>query len=199
MRMALGALGPGFKPWQKISVIDSDFRRTGDDTSRAVVYKLYSADERLSENAVYIRQMPDGTVKKAYGYQSLIEELLDEPHPTKTVEYRGRKVPVARYELHWSALELYTPRSAEQLAALRVSREQKKAERERSATCFPSLALRACESVPCPGNKSRFWHRRTTHSQSPAARVFLCGVVRRRQSKPRRSGGEVANSLFLTV
>jgi hypothetical protein len=100
MRMALGALGPGFKPWMKISVVDRDYRRTGDDTPRAVVYKLYSGDERLSDNAVYIRQMPDGTVKKAYGYQSLIEELLDEPHPTKTVEYHGRKVPVARYELH---------------------------------------------------------------------------------------------------
>jgi hypothetical protein len=130
MRMALGALGPGFKPWMKISIVDSDFRWMGDDTPRAVVYKLYSGDERLSENAVYIRRIEDGTVKKAYGYQSLIEELLDEPHPTKTVEYRGRKVPVARYELHWSALEQYHPRDADQLAALRVSREQKKAERE---------------------------------------------------------------------
>jgi hypothetical protein len=67
MRMALGVLGPGFKPWQEISVVDSDYRRTGDDTPRAVVYKLYSGDERLFENAVYIRQMSDGTVKKAYG------------------------------------------------------------------------------------------------------------------------------------
>jgi hypothetical protein len=82
MRMALGVLGPGFKPWMKISVVDSDYRRTRDDTPRAVVYKLYFGDERLSENAVYIRQMPDGTVKKAHGYRSLIEELLEEPHPT---------------------------------------------------------------------------------------------------------------------
>src|ERR1700722_4164477 len=55
MRMALAVLGEGFKPWMKVSVVDSDYRRTGDDTPRAVVYKLYSGDERLSENAVYIR------------------------------------------------------------------------------------------------------------------------------------------------
>jgi hypothetical protein len=129
MRMALAVLGPGFQPWMKVSVVDSDYRRTGDDTPRAVVYKLYSGEQRLSEYAVYIRQMPDGTVKKAYGYRSLIEELLEEPHPTRTVEFRGRRVPVARYELHWSALELYHPRDADQLAALRISREQKKAAR----------------------------------------------------------------------
>ena len=53
----------------KISVVDSDYRRTGDDTPRAVVYKLYSGDERLSENVVQLsratyedRQIPAGTV-----------------------------------------------------------------------------------------------------------------------------------------
>jgi hypothetical protein len=55
MRMAIGALGPGFRPWMKISVVDSDYRRTGDDTPGAVVYKLHPGDELLSENAVYIR------------------------------------------------------------------------------------------------------------------------------------------------
>jgi hypothetical protein len=59
-----------------------------------------------------------------------ISTLLDEPHPTRTVEFRDRKVPVAKYELCWSALELYHPKTAEQLAALRASRERGKAVRE---------------------------------------------------------------------
>jgi hypothetical protein len=34
------------------------------------------------------------------------------------------RVPAPRWELGWSAIELYKPKSAESLAALRVSREQ---------------------------------------------------------------------------
>jgi hypothetical protein len=56
--------------------------------------------------------------------------LLHEPHPTKTLEIRGKLVPAPRWELCWSALEVYKPRSAESLAARRVSRERRREARE---------------------------------------------------------------------
>lgn len=46
-----------------------------------------------------------------------------------TIEVRGERVRPHRYSLCWAPYELYRPKSAEELAALRASREQKKAER----------------------------------------------------------------------
>jgi hypothetical protein len=66
---------------------------------------------------------------KATNYETLFGDMLHEKHPTRTMEFRGEQVPVPRYELCWAALEIYRPRDAEQLAALRVSRERGKQER----------------------------------------------------------------------
>jgi hypothetical protein len=63
--------------------------------------------------------MPGGQVLTADRYEPLFGELLTEKHPTRTVEVRGQQVPVGTYELCWSALELYSPMSAEQLAVAR--------------------------------------------------------------------------------
>jgi hypothetical protein len=46
------------------------------------------------------------------------------------LEIRGESVPAPRWELVWLALDPYEPKTAEQLAVLRQSRECKKAERE---------------------------------------------------------------------
>ena len=56
--------------------------------------------------------------------------MLLEPHPTRGFEHRGQWCRTHRYTLCWAPYELYNPKSAEQLAALRESRERKKAERE---------------------------------------------------------------------
>jgi hypothetical protein len=125
--LAFGALEPGWTPWMKLVLIDADHRQTGDTTPRATVYK---GEERLSENGVFLRRMPDGRIEKADRYEPLFGDLLQEKHPTRTVEVRGQRVPVGRYALCWQALELYRPKDAEQLAALRESRERNRAERE---------------------------------------------------------------------
>ena len=141
--LALRILGPGFKPWMKLSLIPSDHRETGDTTPAAVVFKVYRGDERTSDNAMFIRKMPDGSFKKAASYEPLFGDLLTEAHPTKTMEIRGEQVPIGRYELVWSAIELYKPRDAEALAAARVVREKNKAERadRKFAEDHPLLAF----------------------------------------------------------
>jgi hypothetical protein len=128
-RLALAALGPGFTPWMRLTLIDADHRQSGNREPAAVVFKVYRGDERTSENALFIRKMPDGRLLKNQRYEPLFGDMLFETHPSKTMEFRGEQVPVPRYELCWSALEIYRPRDAEQLAALRVSRERGKQER----------------------------------------------------------------------
>jgi hypothetical protein len=130
IKMAMGTLGPGWTPWMKLVLLDSDHRRTGDTTPVAVAYKVYRGEKRLTEHSVFLRRMPDGSVRQAASYEELFGELLHEPHPSKTLEIKGTRVPAPRWELGWSALELYKPKSAESLAALRVSREQGREARE---------------------------------------------------------------------
>jgi hypothetical protein len=129
-RLALQALGPGWTPWMKLSLIDSDHLRTGDVRPIAVVYKVHRGTERLTENSLFLRRMPEGQIQKADRCEPLLVDLLHERHPTRTVEVHGRQVPVGRYELCWSALERYEPRSAEQLAQLRATRERRRQERQ---------------------------------------------------------------------
>jgi hypothetical protein len=128
-RLALGALGPGYTPWMKLVLIDADHRQSGNTTPVATVYKVYCGEERLTENSVFIRRMPDGQVAKADSFEPLFGELLTMKHPTRTVEVRGEQVQVGKYELCWASLELYHPKSAEQLAAARKQREEKAVER----------------------------------------------------------------------
>jgi hypothetical protein len=87
-------------------------------------------EERLSESSVFLRRMPDGTIRKADRYETLFGELLEEKHPTRTVEVRGQQVPVGQWELCWQALELYRPQSAEALAKGRETRERNRVARE---------------------------------------------------------------------
>ncbi len=128
-RLAREALGPGWTPWMKLTLIDSDHRRTGNTEPVATAYKVYRGKDRLTEHSAYLRRMPDGQVLHASSYEPLFGELLHEPHPERTIEIRGQRVPTDRYELCWSALELYEPKSAEELAALRVTRERRAEER----------------------------------------------------------------------
>src|SRR5262249_53504356 len=129
-RLALEALGPGWTPWMKLSLIDSDHHYTGTTEPAATAYKVYRGAERLPETSVQHSRMPDGEVRSAVSYEPIIGDLLHEPHPTPTLEVRGKQVPCPRYSLCWSALERYEPRSAEQLAAARVKRQQRAIERE---------------------------------------------------------------------
>ena len=127
-RLALAALGPGWTPWMKLTLVDSDYYRCGSRAPVATVYKVYHGDKKLSENAVYLRRLPDGQIRQAASYEPLFDKL-HEPHPTRTIEVRGRRVPCPRYTVFWSALERYEPLSPEALAARRLSRERNRAQR----------------------------------------------------------------------
>jgi hypothetical protein len=141
--LAYKALGPGWTPWMKLSLIDSEHHRTGNTMPVATVFKVYRGEEWLSEQSAYIRQMSDGQVLTADSYEPLFGELLHEPHPTRQFEIKGQMVAAARWTLVWSSIERYEPRSAEDLARLRTSRERGKAERkaERWAEENPLLAF----------------------------------------------------------
>src|SRR5262245_22503162 len=117
--LALGGLGSSYQPWMRLSLIDSDYHNGASRDPVAVVIKVYRGEERLTQNSVYLRKMPDDTVKVADNYEILFGDLLTEPHPTRRLQVKGEMVAPPRWSLVWSALERYTPKSAESSAALR--------------------------------------------------------------------------------
>jgi hypothetical protein len=72
----------------------------------------------------------EGLVTEHEDYKAAFGPMLLEPHPTMRIEVKSQLVAPHRYSLCWAPIETYQPRTAEQLAALRVSRETRKAERE---------------------------------------------------------------------
>ncbi len=123
-------LGPGYTPWMRLDLIPSDHHQTADTTPVATAYKVCKGDLKLSEKSFFLREMPGGLVQVAESYEPLFGDLLDDPHPTRKLELlRGEVVAAPRWTLVWRALELYHPKDAEQLAALRVSREAGKTRR----------------------------------------------------------------------
>jgi hypothetical protein len=146
-QLALEALGPGWTPWMKIILLDSDHRRTGNTQPAATAYKVYRG-AATSENASYLRRMPDGQIMHADTYEPLFGELLKEPHPTRTIEVRGEQVPCPHYTVYWSAVERYAPRSAEQLATARGKREQRAVEKDTQANPLFAEQIRAGEWRP---------------------------------------------------
>jgi hypothetical protein len=149
-RLALEALGPGWTPWMKLTLIDSDSHRMGNAQPVATAYKVYRGEQRLTENAVYLLRMPDSQVRQAQSPEPLFGDLLHEPHPTRAIEVRGGQVPCPRYSLCWSALERYEPRSAEQLAQLRASRERRRQERQDKQWAKENPLLAWAESANQP-------------------------------------------------
>jgi hypothetical protein len=129
--LAEQALGPGWQPWMKLSLIPTDHRQTGDDTPVAVAYKVRRG--RGDNRDVRYVRAGDGQVLCAERYEDVFGALLAEPHPTRTVAVKGQRVPVSKYELYWSPLERYVPRSAEELALLRQGRQRKRQERADAA------------------------------------------------------------------
>ncbi len=147
-RLALEALGPGWTPWMKLSLIDSDHHRNGNTEPVAIAYKVYQGEQRLSENAVFLRRMPDGEIRHASSYEPLFGELLREHHPEHTIEVKGQQVPCPHYTVYWSPLERSRPRTAEQLAASRVKRERNKVERDAAANPLFAEQIREGELKP---------------------------------------------------
>lgn len=129
--LALRSLGPGWRPWMKLVLIESDYHQKRDrpPVIGATCFKVYRGEQKLTENSRFVIQDADGTVRHAARYEDFFGALLTEKHPTYKLEIRGQQVSAPRWSVCWSAIELYRPMSSEQLAALRVSRERGKAER----------------------------------------------------------------------
>src|ERR1700677_3054965 len=84
LRLAEAALGPGWEPWMKLVLMDSDHRRSGDETPIVVAYKVRKGKGESSQIR-YIRQGTDG-VMSSENYEEVFGPLLTELHPTKTIE-----------------------------------------------------------------------------------------------------------------
>jgi hypothetical protein len=131
--IAARALEPGWKPSMKLTVVRmEDCRPTGpNDPAPVPVSVAYRVGYRLmGERMVrYVRELPSGEVLCSENYEDVFQGLLDEKHPTQTMEIKGQRVPVKRFQLYCSSMDVMEPHTAEELADLRASREQKKAER----------------------------------------------------------------------
>ncbi|HZY84002.1 MAG TPA: hypothetical protein VFE78_04180 [Gemmataceae bacterium] len=132
----------------QLDLIPADHRQTGDCTPVATFFKVCRGEQKLTERSMFIRRMPDGSMKKAQLYEELFGKLMHEKHPTLTFEFKGQQVPADRYELVWRALEEYHPRSAEALAAGRVKREENAVEKAAQENPLFAEQIRAGELKP---------------------------------------------------
>jgi len=128
---ALGAFGPGWLPSHRHFLVERDeearVRYTGEPpTASATVYTVRHEETGQARHFT----VEDGGMVEHPSMEAAFGSMLLEPHPTRTIEVRGKRVHPHRYSLCWADFPLYEPKTAEQLAALRVSREQKRAERE---------------------------------------------------------------------
>lgn len=130
--LALRSLGPGWRPWMKLVPIESDHHRHREKPPviGATCYKVYRGEQKLTDNSRYLIRDADGAVRHADNYQQLFGPLLQEKHPSYGFERDGVWTAFDRWSVCWSALELYAPKSAEELAALRITRERNKVEKE---------------------------------------------------------------------
>jgi hypothetical protein len=126
---AMAAFGPGWLPSHRHFLVD----RTEEERVRytaekpniaATVYTVKNAAGHARHFTV------DGSkVVEHVRYEAGFGAMLLEPHPTRTIKVGGQSVHPHRYSLCWAPFELYVPKTAEQLAALRAIREERKQER----------------------------------------------------------------------
>jgi len=143
-RWALGKFGPGWLPSHRHFLLDKSdedrLRYSGErPTPAATVYTIKHAGARRRHFTV-----ADGVATEHESMEAGFGPMLLEPHPTSGfTDKAGQFHHYHRYSLCWSPFERYTPKTAEQLAALRVTRERNKAEREARefAEEFPLFAL----------------------------------------------------------
>jgi len=130
LKLALGAFGPGWLPSHRHYLVEADeearVRYTGERPLPSAT--VYTVKNKAGGQRHFT--VEGGRVVEHANYEAAFGPMLLEPHPTRTIEVRGELVHPHRYSLCWADFPLYEPKSAEQLAELRASRERKKAERE---------------------------------------------------------------------
>lgn len=128
---AEAAFGPGWRPSHRHFLIEIDeqerVRYSGErPRAAATVYTVRHAE---TGEPRHFTVSADGNVTECESYQAGFGSMLLEPHPTRGFVHRGQFCHYHRYSLCWSSFELYHPKTANQLAALRASRERNKADR----------------------------------------------------------------------
>ena len=130
LQWELGAFGPGWLPSHRHFLLSKEeeeqHRRTGEKAEIAAT--VYTVKNDAGETRHF--SVEDGSVVKHDSYEAGFGAMLLEPHPTRGFEHQGQWCRTHRYSLCLAPYELYYPKTAEQLAALRESRARKKAERE---------------------------------------------------------------------
>lgn len=128
--LALGAFGPGWLPSGRHFLLEKEeeerARRTGEKARPAKTVFMVRNAEGVKRHFT----VEEGMVVEHVSYEAGFGDMLLEPHPTQGFEYRGQFVRIHRYSLCWACFDLYKPRTAEELAELRVSRLKKKVVRE---------------------------------------------------------------------
>ncbi len=133
LKWAIGAFGVGWLPSHRHCLVSKEeetrVRYTGQRAVAAAT--VYTVKNAAGDRRHFT--IKDGAVVEHPSMEAGFGEMLLEPDLSRTVEMGGKQVHLHRYSLCWAGYELYEPKSAEQLAALRVSRERGKAEREEQA------------------------------------------------------------------
>jgi len=134
--------GRGWEPCGRYYLLDKDeedrCRSTGERPQPAAT--CYIAVNCIGRKRCFT--IDGDTVTERSGYKEAFGDMLLEPHPTQRIEVKGQMVAPHRYSLCWASIELYEPRTPEQLAKFRASREAGKERRkqERFAEENPLLA-----------------------------------------------------------
>ncbi len=111
--LTLRSLGPGWEPSMRLTLVRvEDCRPTGkndpDPERIAVAYRV-SRGEGEDRLVRFVRETPSGKVLVSDRHEDVFKGLLDEKHPTKTMEIKGQQVPCKRYQLYWSVSRSTVP------------------------------------------------------------------------------------------
>lgn len=155
LKWALGAFGPGWLPSHRHFLVlreeEERVRYTGERARPSAT--VYTVKNAAGEQRHF--RVEGGKVVRCESMKAGFGPMLLEPHPTRGFEHSGQWCRIHRYSLCFAPYELYEPRTAEQLAALRVSRERRKTEREEKAwaEANPLLAWAGMDSRDAPPAK----------------------------------------------
>lgn len=126
---ALGKFGGGYEPTGRHFLIDKAEEDAARREGRApeVAATVYAVKHTSGRRRYFT--VDGGKVTEHTTSEEAFGPILKALHPSMTFEHGGKTYPALHYSLCWAPLDRYAPMTAEQLAALRESRERKKSER----------------------------------------------------------------------
>jgi hypothetical protein len=147
LQLALGAFGSGWVPSHRHFLVElgeeERVRYTGERPRAAAT--VYTVKNAAGEQRHF--SVEGGRAVEHAGYQAGFGPMLLEPHPARGFEHKGQWCPYHRYSLCWAPFGRYEPKTADQLAARRATRQRKKAEREEKQWAKENPLLAWAEAV----------------------------------------------------